>query len=261
MTQISTLRATILESAGVEFNVDSPRQLGEILFENLQLYAKAKETKTGQYQTGEEVLKKLVDTHPIISQVLEYRELKKLLNTYVKPLPKLINENTGRLHTSYMQTVTSTGRLSSKDPNLQNIPIRTDAGREIRKAFIPSDPNHVLLAADYSQVELRVAAAMSNDPGLVDAFKQGIDIHTTTAAKVFNVCLEDVDRTQRSQAKAVNFGILYGQGAFGLAEGWESKDLKQKKLSQAIMSSLARSANSQRNALRKPAKTNTLKQS
>lgn len=216
--QISTLRSAILESAGVEFNVDSPRQLGEVLFDNLQLSAKVKKTKTGQYQTGEDVLKKLVDTHPIISQVLEYRKLKKLLSTYVEPLPKLVNENTGRLHTSYMQTVASTGRLSSKDPNLQNIPIRTDAGREIRKAFIPADSNHVLLAADYSQVELRVAAAMSNDPGLVDAFKQGIDIHTATAAKVFNVDLDDVDRTQRSQAKAVNFGILYGQGAFGLSE-------------------------------------------
>ena len=216
--QISTLRSAILESAGVEFNVDSPRQLGEVLFDNLQLFAKAKKTKTGQYQTGEDVLKKLVDTHPIISQVLEYRKLKKLLSTYVEPLPKLVNENTGRLHTSYMQTVASTGRLSSKDPNLQNIPIRTDAGREIRKAFIPADSNHILLAADYSQVELRVAAAMSNDPGLVDAFKKGIDIHTATAAKVFNVGLDDVDRTQRSQAKAVNFGILYGQGAFGLAE-------------------------------------------
>ena len=216
--QIESLRSSILESADVEFNVDSPRQLGEILFDNLQLSAKAKKTKTGQYQTGEDVLKKLVGTHPIISQVLEYRKLKKLLSTYVEPLPKLVNEKTGRLHTSYMQTVASTGRLSSKDPNLQNIPIRTEAGREIRKAFIPADSNHVLLAADYSQVELRVAAAMSQDPGLVEAFNEGIDIHTATAAKVFGVELEDVDRTQRSKAKAVNFGILYGQGAFGLAE-------------------------------------------
>jgi DNA polymerase-1 len=136
----------------------------------------------------------------------------------VDPLPKLVHEKTGRLHTSYMQTVASTGRLSSKDPNLQNIPIRTDAGREIRKAFIPADKNHVLLAADYSQVELRVAAAMSNDPGLCEAFREGQDIHSATASRVFGVKLEDVDRTQRSQAKAVNFGILYGQGAFGLAE-------------------------------------------
>ena len=216
--QIDSLKSSILESAGVEFNVDSPRQLGEVLFDNLALNAKAKKTKTGQYQTGEDVLKKLVDTHPIISQVLEYRKLKKLLSTYVEPLPKLVNSKTGRLHTSYMQTVASTGRLSSKDPNLQNIPIRTEAGREIRKAFIPADKDHVLLAADYSQVELRVAAAMSHDPGLVEAFKEGIDIHTATAAKVFGVSLDEVDRTQRSQAKAVNFGILFGQGAFGLAE-------------------------------------------
>ena len=216
--QIDTLRASILSSAESEFNVDSPRQLGEILFDKLQLSAKAKKTKTGQYQTGEDVLKKLVDTHPVVSQVLEYRKLKKLHSTYVEPLPKMVNPKTGRLHTSYMQTVASTGRLSSKDPNLQNIPIRTDAGREIRKAFIPADSDHVLLAADYSQVELRVAAAMSKDPGLVEAFRDGIDIHTATAAKVFGVALEEVDRTQRSQAKAVNFGILYGQGAFGLAE-------------------------------------------
>lgn len=216
--QIDSLKSQILNSAGEEFNVDSPRQLGEILFDKLVLTSKAKKTKTGQYQTGEDVLKKLKHTHPIIVQVLEYRKLKKLLSTYVEPLPKLVNPQTGRLHTSYMQTVASTGRLSSKDPNLQNIPIRTEAGREIRKAFIPADKDHVLLAADYSQVELRVAAAMSNDPGLVEAFKEGIDIHTATAAKVFGVGLNEVDRLQRSQAKAVNFGILYGQGAFGLAE-------------------------------------------
>ena len=216
--QITTLKASIIKEAGVEFNVDSPKQLGELLFETLVITEKAKKTKTGQYQTGEDVLKKLVDLHPIISLVLEYRKLKKLLSTYVDPLPKLVHEKTGRLHTSYMQTVASTGRLSSKDPNLQNIPIRTDAGREIRKAFIPADKNHVLLAADYSQVELRVAAAMSNDPGLCEAFREGQDIHTATASRVFGVKLEDVDRSQRSQAKAVNFGILYGQGAFGLAE-------------------------------------------
>jgi DNA polymerase-1 len=216
--QITTLKTNIIKEAGVEFNVDSPKQLGELLFETLVITEKAKKTKTGQYQTGEDVLKKLVDLHPIISIVLEYRKLKKLLSTYVDPLPKLVHAKTGRLHTSYMQTVASTGRLSSKDPNLQNIPIRTDAGREIRKAFIPADEGHVLLAADYSQVELRVAAAMSNDPGLCEAFRNGQDIHTATASRVFGVKLEDVDRTQRSQAKAVNFGILYGQGAFGLAE-------------------------------------------
>ena len=204
-------KSQILDSVGEEFNIDSPRQLGDILFDKLVLKSKAKKTKTGQYQTGEDVLKKLINTHPIIGQVLEYRKLKKLLSTYVEPLPKLVNAQTGRLHTSYMQTVASTGRLSSKDPNLQNIPVRTEAGREIRKAFIPADKDHVLLAADYSQVELRVAAAMSNDSGLVEAFQEGIDIHTATAAKVFGVGLDEVDRLQRSQAKAVNFGILYGK--------------------------------------------------
>lgn len=216
--KIEGLKGEILELAGEEFNVDSPRQLGEVLFDKLQITEKAKKTKTGQYQTGEDILKKLIDKHDIVAKVLEYRKLKKLLSTYVDPLPKLVNESTGRVHTHYMQTVASTGRLSSKDPNLQNIPIRTEEGRQIRKAFIPTDENHVLLAADYSQVELRVAAAMSGDPGLCEAFKEGIDIHTATAAKVFNVGLDEVDRTQRSQAKAVNFGILYGQGVFGLAE-------------------------------------------
>jgi DNA polymerase-1 len=216
--QIEILRDKILSSSGVDFNVDSPKQLGAVLFETLAITDKAKKTKTGQYSTGEDVLKKLLDAHPIVGQVLEYRKLRKLLSTYVEPLPKMVHEGTQRLHTSYMQTVASTGRLSSKDPNLQNIPVRTEAGREIRKAFIPADDDHVLLAADYSQVELRVAAAMSQDPGLCDAFKRGLDIHAATAAKVFGVKLDEVDRTQRSQAKAVNFGILYGQGAFGLAE-------------------------------------------
>jgi DNA polymerase-1 len=216
--KIDILKDQILEHAGEAFNVDSPRQLGTILFEKLQITEKAKKTKTGQYQTGEDVLKKLKDKHEIVDLILSYRKLKKLLSTYVDPLPKLVNAGTGRVHTHYMQTVASTGRLSSKDPNLQNIPIRTEEGRHIRKAFIPADENHVLLAADYSQVELRVAAAMSGDPGLCEAFKQGIDIHTATAAKVFEVGIDEVDRTQRSQAKAVNFGILYGQGVFGLAE-------------------------------------------
>jgi len=216
--QIETLQVQILKEAGLDFNIDSPKQLGDILFETLAITDKAKKTKTGQYQTGEDVLSKLVSLHPIVSLVLEYRKLKKLLNTYVDPLPKLVHPSTGRIHTSYMQTVASTGRLSSKDPNLQNIPIRTEAGRQIRKAFIPRDSDHVLLGADYSQVELRVAAAMSKDPGLCDAFRDGQDVHAATAAKVFSVDLKEVTREQRSQAKAVNFGILYGQGAFGLAE-------------------------------------------
>jgi DNA polymerase-1 len=216
--QIATLQSQILKEAGLDFNIDSPKQLGEILFETLVITDKAKKTKTGQYQTGEDVLKKLVDLHAIVPLVLEYRKLKKLLNTYVDPLPKLVHPKTGRIHTSYMQTVASTGRLSSKDPNLQNIPIRSEAGRQIRKAFIPSDSDHVLLGADYSQVELRVAAAMSMDPGLCEAFNKGQDVHAATAAKVFSVDIKDVTREQRTQAKAVNFGILYGQGAFGLAE-------------------------------------------
>ena len=216
--QIENLKGQILKEAGIDFNIDSPKQLGEILFETLAITDKAKKTKTGQYQTGEDVLSKLANLHPIVPLVLEYRKLKKLLNTYVDPLPKLVHSETGRIHTSYMQTVASTGRLSSKDPNLQNIPIRSEAGRQIRKAFIPADSDHVLLGADYSQVELRVAAAMSKDPGLCDAFKNGQDVHAATAAKVFSVDIKDVTREQRTQAKAVNFGILYGQGAFGLAE-------------------------------------------
>ncbi len=216
--QLNTLQDQILKEAGVDFNIDSPKQLGEVLFETLVITEKAKKTKTGQYQTGEDVLRKLADNHPIVPHIIEYRKLKKLKSTYVEPLPKLVHPKTGRIHTSYMQTVASTGRLSSKDPNLQNIPIRTEAGRQIRKAFIPRDSDHVLLGADYSQVELRVAAAMSNDPGLCEAFQKGQDIHSATASKVFGVKLEEVTREQRTQAKAVNFGILYGQGAFGLAD-------------------------------------------
>ncbi len=216
--QLENLHKKIIEEAGVDFNIDSPKQLGTILFETLVITDKAKKTKTGQYRTGEDVLKKMSDKHPIVPLVIEYRKLKKLKSTYVEPLPKLIHPKTGRIHTSYMQTVASTGRLSSKDPNLQNIPIRTEAGRQIRKAFIPRDSNHALLGADYSQVELRVAASMSKDPGLCDAFLNNQDVHAATAAKVFNVKLEEVTSEQRSQAKAVNFGILYGQGVFGLAE-------------------------------------------
>ena len=216
--QIDGLTAEIHDHAGQEFNIDSPKQLGPILFETLEIKARVKKTKTGQYPTGEEVLEKIKGEHPIVPAVLRYRKLKKLKSTYVDPLPKLVNAQSGRVHTTYQQTVAATGRLSSKDPNLQNIPIRTEEGRAIRKAFIPRDDNHVLLAADYSQVELRIAAALSKDPGLVDAFVQGHDVHTATAAKVFQVDPEAVDRGMRSKAKAVNFGILYGQGAFGLAQ-------------------------------------------
>ena len=216
--QLDALQTSIQGHAGIPFNVDSPKQLGEVLFEHLDIPAKVKKTKTGQYPTSEAVLSKLKDKHPIVGEVLEYRKLKKLRSTYVEPLPSLIHSETGRLHTTYMQVVAATGRLSSKDPNLQNIPIRTEQGREIRKAFVPRDQDHVIVAADYSQVELRIAAAMSKEQGLIEAFQQGKDIHAATAAKVFGVPLDDVTREQRSQAKAVNFGILYGQGAFGLAE-------------------------------------------
>lgn len=217
-TQIDALQQSIQAHAGVPFNVDSPKQLGDVLFEHLAIPAKVKKTSTGQYPTSEAVLSKLTDAHPIVGEVLEYRKLKKLRSTYVEPLPTLLHPETGRVHTTYMQVVAATGRLSSKDPNLQNIPIRTEQGREIRKAFVPSAPDRVLVAADYSQVELRIAAAMSGEQGLIEAFQKGEDIHAATAAKVFGVALEEVTREQRSQAKAVNFGILYGQGAFGLAE-------------------------------------------
>jgi len=216
--QIDALSEEIQNHAGQVFNIDSPKQLGPILFETLEIKAKIKKTKTGQYPTGEEVLEKIRDAHPIVPAVLRYRKLKKLKSTYVDPLPMLIHPESGRVHTTYQQTVAATGRLSSKDPNLQNIPIRTEEGRAIREAFIPRDENHVLLAADYSQVELRIAAALSKDSGLVDAFVKGDDIHTATAAKVFGVTSDAVDREMRSKAKAVNFGILYGQGAFGLAQ-------------------------------------------
>lgn len=216
--RIDSLTEAIYGHAGQEFNMDSPKQLGTILFERLNIPAKVKKTKTGQYPTGEDVLEKIKDAHPIVAEVLKYRKLKKLQSTYVEPLPKLVFQETGRVHTTYQQTVAATGRLSSKDPNLQNIPIRTEEGRAIRKAFIPRSDGHVLMAADYSQVELRIAAALSEDPGLVEAFNSGLDVHTATAAKVFQVDIEAVDRDMRSKAKAVNFGILYGQGAFGLAQ-------------------------------------------
>ncbi len=228
-TRIDSLTQHILELAGETFNIDSPKQLGTVLFDNLAIPAQVKKTKTGQYPTGEEILVKLTNVHPIISEILTYRKLRKLKSTYVEPLPKLVHSETGRVHTNYQQTVAATGRLSSKDPNLQNIPIRTPEGRGIRKAFIPADGSHVLLAADYSQVELRIAAALSKDRGLVDAFIRGMDIHTATAAKVFAVAPEEVDREMRGKAKAVNFGILYGQGAFGLAQtlGIPRKEAKQ----------------------------------
>ncbi len=215
---LTELRESILSHAGVEFNLDSPKQLGEVLFDHLKIDEKAKKTKTGQYQTNEDTLLKLVSKHPIIQFILDYRSLKKLKSTYVSALPNMVNPSTGRIHTSYMQTVAATGRLSSNNPNLQNIPIRTEKGREIRKAFIPKNDDFTLLAADYSQIELRIIAALSKDQGMVNAFNSGTDIHSATASKVFDVELDQVTREQRSKAKMVNFGIIYGISAFGLSQ-------------------------------------------
>ena len=208
----------VYEQAGVRFNLASPKQLGEVLFEKLKLDPKAKKTKTGQYATGEDVLTKLANQHKICNDILTFRELTKLKSTYVDAFPELVNPKTGRVHTSYAQAVAVTGRLSSNNPNLQNIPIRTERGREIRKAFIPRDENHVLVSADYSQIELRIVAAISGDENMCEAFTSGKDIHTATAAKVFNVPESEVTKEMRYKAKSVNFGIIYGQGAFGLAE-------------------------------------------
>lgn len=214
----TNLEKDILELAGTKFNIDSPKQLGEVLFEYLKIIDKPKKTKTGQYATGEDELQKLIGKHDIIPKILEYRSVRKLKSTYVDALPELVSAKTGRIHTSYMQTVASTGRLSSNNPNLQNIPIRTALGREIRKAFISKNDNFTLLAADYSQIELRIIAALSGDKNMQQAFVNKEDIHAATAAKVFGVALADVDREMRSKAKAVNFGIIYGVSSFGLAQ-------------------------------------------
>ncbi len=209
---------SVYAQAGVRFNLASPKQLGEVLFDKMQIDPKAKKTKTGQYATGEDVLLKLASKNKIVDDILIFREFTKLKSTYVDALPLMINKKTGRVHTSYAQAVAVTGRLSSNNPNLQNIPIRTERGREIRKAFIPRDKDHVLISADYSQIELRIVAAISGDENMCAAFKAGTDIHTATAAKVFNVDEKEVTKEMRYKAKSVNFGIIYGQGAFGLAE-------------------------------------------
>jgi DNA polymerase-1 len=208
----------VYEQAGVRFNLSSPRQLGEVLFEKLKLDPKAKKTKTGQYATGEDVLLKLSQSSEIVNDILTYRELTKLKSTYVDALPLMINKKTGRVHTNFAQAVAVTGRLSSINPNLQNIPIRTERGREIRKAFIPRDKDHIILSADYSQIELRIVAAISGDPAMIEAFQQKRDIHNATAAKVYGIDESAVTKVQRYKAKSVNFGIIYGQGAFGLAD-------------------------------------------
>ncbi|MBI5373413.1 MAG: DNA polymerase I [Sphingobacteriales bacterium] len=210
---------SVYKQAGVRFNLASPKQLGEVLFDKLKLDPSAKKTKTGQYQTGEDVLLKLAAKgNPIVDDILAFRELTKLKSTYVDALPLLINKKTGRVHTTYGQAVAVTGRLASNNPNLQNIPVRTERGKEIRKAFIPRDNKHVLLSADYSQIELRIVAAISGDPNMCKAFKEGTDIHTATAARVYNVPEKEVTKEMRYKAKSVNFGIIYGQGAFGLAD-------------------------------------------
>ncbi|MGJ8591153.1 MAG: DNA polymerase I [Aquaticitalea sp.] len=214
---IKTLEANIFLEAGEEFNIGSPKQLGEILFDKMKLVDKPKKTKTGQYATGEDILSYLANDHEIIQHILDYRGLSKLKSTYVDALPTQVEKSTGRVHTDYMQTVAATGRLSSNNPNLQNIPIRTERGRQVRKAFIPRDENYILLAADYSQIELRIIAALSEEDNMINAFKNGEDIHSSTASKVFNVPIEEVTREQRSNAKTVNFGIIYGVSAFGLS--------------------------------------------
>jgi DNA polymerase-1 len=208
----------VYELAGVRFNLASPKQLGEVLFEKLKLDPKAKKTKTGQYATGEEILSKMADEHEIAQAILEHRQMVKLKSTYVDALPTMINSKTGRIHTTYNQFVAATGRLSSINPNLQNIPIRTARGREIRKAFVPRDENYVLLSADYSQIELRLMAAFSQDESMLEAFRTGRDIHATTAAKIFKVPLDEVTTDMRRKAKTANFGIIYGISAFGLAQ-------------------------------------------
>ena len=215
--QLQSLEQEIHALAGMNFNISSPKQVGEVLFETLKLDSKAKKTKTGQYVTNEEVLEALRRKHPIVGKILEYRGLKKLLSTYIDALPQLINKETGHIHTSFNQTVTATGRLSSSNPNLQNIPVRDAQGKEVRKAFIPY-PGQLFFSADYSQIELRIMAHLSQDKNLIEAFLQGNDIHAATAAKIFKKALEEVTSDERRKAKTANFGIIYGISAFGLAE-------------------------------------------
>jgi DNA polymerase-1 len=212
------IEKSIYEMSGVTFNIASPKQLGEVLFDHMKIDAKAKKTKTGQYKTDEATLEKLSAENQVVSDILNYRKINKLRSTYVDALPKLIHPKTGRVHTHFSQAVAATGRLSSTNPNLQNIPIRTDLGKEIRKAFVPRDENHTLLAVDYSQIELRIVASIAEDKGMIEAFNDNMDIHTATASKVFGVALKDVTKDQRYKAKSVNFGLIYGQGAFGLAQ-------------------------------------------
>lgn len=208
----------VFDCCGLKFNLGSPKQLGEVLFDHMKIDPKAKKTKSGQYATGEDVLQKLATDNPVVADIIAFRELTKLKSTYIDALPLMINRKTGRVHTCYNQAVAVTGRLSSNNPNLQNIPVRTDRGREIRKAFVPRDGDHVIVSADYSQIELRIVAAISGDPNMCEAFKLKKDIHTATAAKVYGIDENEVTKEMRYKAKSVNFGIIYGQGAFGLSE-------------------------------------------
>ncbi|MDC6350198.1 DNA polymerase I [Zeaxanthinibacter sp. PT1] len=229
-SDIEKLEKQIYKEAGTEFNISSPKQLGEILFDQMKLVAKPKKTRTGQYSTAEDVLSILAKDHQIIRDVLEYRGLSKLKSTYVEALPEQVQQSTGRVHTDYMQTVAATGRLSSNNPNLQNIPIRTERGRQVRKAFVPRNEDYILLAADYSQIELRVIASLSEESNMIEAFKKGEDIHAATAARVFDVPLEEVTREQRGNAKTVNFGIIYGVSAFGLSNQTDLSRTEAKEL-------------------------------
>ncbi len=216
--ELVKIEADIFETVGVEFNIGSPKQLGEILFDQMKLVDKPKKTKSGQYATGENILSALATEHEIARRILDFREVLKLKNTYVDALPKLVSDYDGRVHTSYNQAVASTGRLSSTNPNLQNIPIRTPKGQLIRKAFVPRNEDFLLMSADYSQVELRIMASFSQDESMIEAFRLGRDIHATTAAKIFDVKLEEVTSDMRRKAKTANFGIIYGVSSFGLAQ-------------------------------------------
>ena len=227
--RMSTIEKEIHEMAGMDFNISSPKQVGEVLFDKLKIVDKAKKTKTGQYVTSEDVLQNLKSRHPIVEKILDYRGYKKLLSTYVDSLPQLINPKTGHIHTSYNQAVTSTGRLSSSDPNLQNIPIRDENGKEVRKAFIP-DEGCEFFSADYSQIELRIMAHLSQDENMIEAFTQGYDIHAATAAKIYKIPIEEVTADQRRKAKTANFGIIYGITVFGLAERMEVSRAEAKEL-------------------------------
>jgi len=227
---IARLEKKVHEQAGVEFNIGSPKQVGEVLFDKMELPYKGRKTKSGQYSTSEDKLADLAADYPIVDDILDYRGLTKLLSTYVEALPKMVHPETKRIHSSFNQALTATGRLSSNNPNLQNIPIRTEAGAKVREAFIPRDADHVLLAADYSQIELRLIAEISGDKAMVEAFQKGQDIHRATAARVFDVDYDDVTREQRYRAKTVNFSIIYGAGSTNLSRQLDIKRTEAKEL-------------------------------